>query len=77
MSSSTGARSKVNANSEMTKANDISLSPPNTTITSNSPDTSVNVNANVKNEKKKKVFIYFYLFIIIINLFHALDFSCV
>lgn len=56
MSSFTGARSKANANSEMTKANEINLCPVNTsTITSTSPDTSA------KNEKKKKVFfIYCY-----------------
>ncbi|KAK7369373.1 hypothetical protein VNO80_11410 [Phaseolus coccineus] len=48
MSSSTGARSKSNANSEMTKANDTTTSPVNTTPTSNLPDTSG------KNEKKKK-----------------------
>ncbi|TKY60308.1 Type I inositol polyphosphate 5-phosphatase 5 [Spatholobus suberectus] len=48
MSSFTGAPSKSNANFEMTKANDITFSPVNTNITSNSPDTSV------KNEKKKK-----------------------
>ncbi|KAL2343035.1 hypothetical protein Fmac_004320 [Flemingia macrophylla] len=51
MSSSTGARSKSNANSnsEMTKANDITLSPVNSTASSNLQDTSAN-----KNEKKKK-----------------------
>ncbi|KAG5029706.1 hypothetical protein JHK87_013220 [Glycine soja] len=49
MSSFTGARSKANANSEMTKANDTNLCPINTsTITSTSPDTSA------KNDKKKK-----------------------
>jgi len=53
MSSSTGARSKSNANSEMTKANDTTTSPVNTTPQSNLPDTSG------KNEKKKKVFIFY------------------
>lgn len=69
MSSFTGARSKANANSEMTKANDTNLCPINTsTITSTSPDTSA------KNEKKKKVFIYL-LLLLIVNFFHALHFS--
>ncbi|CAK8578822.1 unnamed protein product [Lathyrus sativus] len=55
MSSSTSSsRSKSNANSEMTKANNhnnLSLSPihPTTTTTNSTPDTP-----NVKNEKKKK-----------------------
>ncbi|XP_020236924.1 type I inositol polyphosphate 5-phosphatase 5 [Cajanus cajan] len=51
MSSFTGARSKSNANSnsEMTKANDVTLSPVNSSVSSNSQDTSAN-----KNEKKKK-----------------------
>ncbi|KAK7399518.1 hypothetical protein VNO78_10703 [Psophocarpus tetragonolobus] len=48
MSSFTGAGCKSNANSEMTKANDPSISPVNATITLNSADTSG------KNEKKKK-----------------------
>ncbi|XP_047163931.1 type I inositol polyphosphate 5-phosphatase 5 [Vigna umbellata] len=49
MSSSTGARSKSNANFEMTKANEAAAtSPVNTTTASNLPDTSA------KNEKKKK-----------------------
>ncbi|KAK7358950.1 hypothetical protein VNO77_00892 [Canavalia gladiata] len=48
MSSFTGARSKSNANFEMTKANGITFTPINTSITANSPDTSA------KNEKKKK-----------------------
>ncbi|XP_027364457.1 type I inositol polyphosphate 5-phosphatase 5 [Abrus precatorius] len=48
MSSFTGARSKSSAYSEMTRANDITLSPVNPSLTSNSSD------INVKNEKKKK-----------------------
>lgn len=73
MSSFTGARSKANANSEMTKANEINLCPVNTsTITSTSPDTSA------KNDKKKKVFIFYCYYWFLISSVHYifLVFKC-
>lgn len=64
--SSRNSNSKSDANSEMTKANDVALSPIHTSCTTNnSPDTSI------KNEKKKKVLYCFLSFFLLIFL-HAL-----